>query len=44
MVPQDCELPLSAPPGAAQALRYCDDLAGVRDFAASRAPSACTCT
>lgn len=37
MVPQECELPLSAPPAAAQALRYRDDLAGVRDFAASRA-------
>lgn len=37
LVPQECELPLSTPPAAAQALRYRDDLAGVRDFAASRA-------
>ena len=36
-VPQECDLPLSTPPAAAQALRYRDDLAGVRDFAASRA-------
>lgn len=37
VVPQECDLPLSTPPAAAQALRYRDDLAGVRDFAASRA-------
>jgi hypothetical protein len=37
MVPQECDLPLSTPPAAAQTLRYRDDLAGVRDFAASRA-------
>jgi anti-sigma regulatory factor (Ser/Thr protein kinase) len=37
MVPQECDLPLTAPPAAAQALRYRDDLTGVRDFAASRA-------
>jgi anti-sigma regulatory factor (Ser/Thr protein kinase) len=37
IVPQECDLPLSTPPAAAQALRYRDDLAGVRDFAASRA-------
>jgi anti-sigma regulatory factor (Ser/Thr protein kinase) len=37
MVPQECDLPLSTPPAAAQALRYRDDLAGVRDFAAGRA-------
>lgn len=36
-IPQECDLPLSTPPAAAQALRYRDDLAGVRDFAASRA-------
>jgi anti-sigma regulatory factor (Ser/Thr protein kinase) len=37
MVPPECDLPLSTPPAAAQALRYRDDLAGVRDFTASRA-------
>ena len=37
MVPQECDLPLSAPPAAARALRYRDDLAGVRAFAARRA-------
>jgi anti-sigma regulatory factor (Ser/Thr protein kinase) len=36
-VPQECDLPLSTPPAAAATLRYRDDLAGVRDFAASRA-------
>jgi anti-sigma regulatory factor (Ser/Thr protein kinase) len=36
-VPEECDLPLSAPPTAAETLRYRDDLAGVRDFAASRA-------
>jgi anti-sigma regulatory factor (Ser/Thr protein kinase) len=37
MVPRECDRPLSTPPVAAQALRYRDDLAGVRAFAASRA-------
>jgi anti-sigma regulatory factor (Ser/Thr protein kinase) len=37
IIPQECDLPLSTPPAAAQARRYRDDLAGVRDFAASRA-------
>jgi anti-sigma regulatory factor (Ser/Thr protein kinase) len=37
IVPQECDLPLSTPPAASQTLRYRDDLAGVRDFAASRA-------
>jgi anti-sigma regulatory factor (Ser/Thr protein kinase) len=36
-VPEECDLPLSAPPAAAETLRYRDDLAGVRNFAASRA-------
>ena len=36
-VPDECNLPLSTPPAAAEALTYRDDLAGVRDFAASRA-------
>jgi anti-sigma regulatory factor (Ser/Thr protein kinase) len=36
-VPGECDLPLSSPPAAAETLRYRDDLAGVRDFAASRA-------
>ena len=37
IVPLECDLPLSTPPAAAQVLRYRDDLAGVRDFAARRA-------
>src|ERR1700748_101881 len=37
VVPQECDPSLSTPPAAAQALHYRDDLAGVRDFAASRA-------
>jgi anti-sigma regulatory factor (Ser/Thr protein kinase) len=37
MVPRECDLPLSTPPAASQALRYRADLAGVRAFAASRA-------
>jgi anti-sigma regulatory factor (Ser/Thr protein kinase) len=37
MVPPECDQPLSTPPADAQVLRYRDDLAGVRDFAASRA-------
>jgi anti-sigma regulatory factor (Ser/Thr protein kinase) len=36
-IPEECDLPLSAPPAAAETWRYRDDLAGVRDFAASRA-------
>jgi anti-sigma regulatory factor (Ser/Thr protein kinase) len=36
-VPAECDLPLSAPPVAAETWRYRDDLAGVRHFAASRA-------
>jgi anti-sigma regulatory factor (Ser/Thr protein kinase) len=36
-VPEECNLPLSAPPAAAETLRYRADLAGVRNFAASRA-------
>lgn len=36
-VPGECHLPLSSPPAAAETLRYRDDLAGARDFAASRA-------
>jgi anti-sigma regulatory factor (Ser/Thr protein kinase) len=39
-VPEECDLPLSTPPAAAQTRRYRDDLAGVRDFAASRAQRA----
>jgi anti-sigma regulatory factor (Ser/Thr protein kinase) len=39
-VPEECDLPLSTPPAAAETLRYRDDLAGVRDFAASRAQRA----
>ena len=35
-----CDLPLSTPPAAAQTLRYREDLADVRDFAASRARQA----
>jgi anti-sigma regulatory factor (Ser/Thr protein kinase) len=34
-VPEECDLPLSTPPAGAEALRYRDDLAGVRDFTAS---------
>jgi anti-sigma regulatory factor (Ser/Thr protein kinase) len=37
VVPDGCDLPLSTPPSSAESLRYRDDLAGVRDFAASRA-------
>jgi anti-sigma regulatory factor (Ser/Thr protein kinase) len=33
-VPPECDQPLSAPPAGAEALRYRDDLAGVRDFTA----------
>jgi len=36
-VPHECDRPLSTPPAAAETLRYHDDLAGVRGFAASRA-------
>jgi anti-sigma regulatory factor (Ser/Thr protein kinase) len=36
-VPEECDRPLSTPPAAAETLRYRDDLAGVRDFAARRA-------
>ena len=39
-VPEECDLPLSTPPAAAETLQYRDDLAGVRDFAASRAQRA----
>jgi anti-sigma regulatory factor (Ser/Thr protein kinase) len=39
-VPEECDVPLSTPPAAAQTLRYRDDLAGVRHFAASRARQA----
>jgi anti-sigma regulatory factor (Ser/Thr protein kinase) len=40
IVPEECDLPLSAPPVGAETLRYRDDLSGVRDFAASRAQRA----
>jgi anti-sigma regulatory factor (Ser/Thr protein kinase) len=36
-VPDECDRPLDTPPAAAEALTYRDDLAGVRDFTASRA-------
>ena len=36
-VPEECDLPLSTPPAAAETLQYRDDLAAVRAFAASRA-------
>jgi anti-sigma regulatory factor (Ser/Thr protein kinase) len=36
-VPEECDLPLSEPPAAAETWRYRDGLAGVRDFAARRA-------
>lgn len=36
-IPAECDRPLSAPPAAAETLRYRRDLAGVRDFTASRA-------
>jgi anti-sigma regulatory factor (Ser/Thr protein kinase) len=39
-VPDECDLPLTAPPAGAEALRYRDDLAGVRAFAATRARQA----
>jgi len=39
-VPEECDLPLSTPPAAAEILQYRDDLAGVRNFAASRAQRA----
>jgi anti-sigma regulatory factor (Ser/Thr protein kinase) len=39
-VPEECDLPLTAPPAAAETLQYRDDLAGVRHFAASRARQA----
>jgi anti-sigma regulatory factor (Ser/Thr protein kinase) len=39
-VPEECDRPLSTPPAAAETLRYRDDLAGVRNFAASRAQRA----
>jgi hypothetical protein len=39
-VPEECDLPLSAPPPAAESLRYRDDRAGARAFAASRAQRA----
>jgi anti-sigma regulatory factor (Ser/Thr protein kinase) len=39
-VPEECDLPLTAPPAAAETWRYRDDLADVRDFAASRAQRA----
>jgi anti-sigma regulatory factor (Ser/Thr protein kinase) len=39
-VPDECDLPLSTPPSSAETLRYRDDLAGVRDFAAGRAQRA----
>jgi anti-sigma regulatory factor (Ser/Thr protein kinase) len=40
MVPGECDLPLTTPPAGAEALRYRDDLAGIRDFTASRARQA----
>jgi anti-sigma regulatory factor (Ser/Thr protein kinase) len=36
-VPKECDLPLSAPPARAETRRYRADLAGMRDFTASRA-------
>jgi anti-sigma regulatory factor (Ser/Thr protein kinase) len=36
-VPEECDLPLSTPPAAAETLQYRDDLAVVRAFAASGA-------
>ena len=39
-VPEECDLPLTTPPAAAETWRYRDDLADVRDFAASRAQRA----
>jgi anti-sigma regulatory factor (Ser/Thr protein kinase) len=36
-VPKECDQPLSTPPAGAETLRYRDDLAGVRDFTATRA-------
>jgi anti-sigma regulatory factor (Ser/Thr protein kinase) len=39
-VPDECDRPLSTPPSSAEILRYRDDLAGVRHFAASRAQRA----
>jgi anti-sigma regulatory factor (Ser/Thr protein kinase) len=39
-VPEECDLPLSTPPAAAEALSYRKDLAGVRGFTASWASRA----
>jgi anti-sigma regulatory factor (Ser/Thr protein kinase) len=39
-IPRECDQPLSTPPAGAQTLRYRDDLAGVRDFAATQARQA----
>jgi anti-sigma regulatory factor (Ser/Thr protein kinase) len=36
-IPGECDRPLSTPPAGAETLQYRDDLAGVRDFTASRA-------
>ena len=36
-IPSECDQPLSTPPAGAETLRYCDDLAGVRAFTATRA-------
>jgi anti-sigma regulatory factor (Ser/Thr protein kinase) len=36
-IPSECDQPLSTPPARAETLRYRDDLAGVRDFTATRA-------
>jgi anti-sigma regulatory factor (Ser/Thr protein kinase) len=36
-IPRGCDQPLSTPPAGAETLRYRDDLAGVRDFTATRA-------
>jgi anti-sigma regulatory factor (Ser/Thr protein kinase) len=39
-IPRECDQPLSTPPAGAETLRYRDDLAGVRAFAATRARQA----
>jgi anti-sigma regulatory factor (Ser/Thr protein kinase) len=39
-IPRECDQPLSTPPAGAQTLRFRDDLAGVRAFAATRARQA----
>lgn len=39
-IPRECDQPLSTPPAGAETLRYRDDLASVRAFAATRARQA----